>query len=44
MNMYQMTEQDKILARELKKTEINNMLNTEFKVMVIEILTGFEKR
>ena len=43
-NMYQMKEQDKIKARQLNKMEINNMLDREFKVIVIKILTGLEKR
>ena len=42
--MYQMKEQDKIIARELIETEISNMPARVFKVMVINILTGLEKR
>lgn len=37
-------ELDTVTARELNKTEVNNMPNRQFKVMVIEILTGLEKR
>ena len=41
--MSQMKEQDKITARELKEMEVSNMPEEEFKVMVIKILTGFDK-
>jgi len=39
-----MKEEDKTTARDLSETDINNMPDREFKVMVIKILTGFEKR
>ena len=42
--MSQMTEQDKITARELHKMEKSNFAGREFEVMVIKILTGLEKR
>jgi len=38
-----MKEQDKITARDLSKTEISNVPNREFQVMVIKILPGLEK-
>ena len=34
----------KITARKVNEMEISNMADTEFKVMVIKILTGLEKR
>ena len=42
--MSQMKEQDKTTARELNEMEINNMPDREFKVMVIKIFSGLEKR
>ena len=42
--MSKMKDKDKITAIELNETEINNMPDTDFKVMVIKILTGLEKR
>jgi len=39
-----MKEKDKITARDLSEMEVNNMSNTEFKVMIIKTLTGLEKR
>ena len=42
--MSQMKEQDKITARELKETEINNMLDEEFEIIIIKVLIGLEKR
>ena len=42
--MFQMKEQDKIKPGDLSKTEISNMSDTEFKVMIIKILTGLHKR
>lgn len=39
-----MKEQDKITARELKETEINNMLDEEFEIIIIKVLIGLEKR
>ena len=42
--MSQMKEQDKITVRELNEMALSNMPDREFKVMVIKILTGLEKR
>ena len=39
-----MKEHDKTTARDLNKMDIINMPDEEFKVMTINILTGFEKR
>ena len=39
-----MIKRNKITARDLNKTNINNMPDREFKVIIIKILTGFEKR
>ena len=39
-----MKEQDKLAARELNKIEISNKPNRKFKVIVLKIPTGFEKR
>ena len=39
-----MKEQNKTTARELNETVISSMPDREFKVMVIKILTGLEKR
>ena len=39
-----MKEQDKITARQLNETEISNTPDREFKVMVIKIFIGLEKR
>lgn len=39
-----MREQDKTTAREPSETDISNMPDGEFKVMIIRILTGLEKR
>ena len=38
-----MKKQDKIIVRDLSKNG-DNMPDREFKVMIIKILTGFEKR
>ena len=43
-NLSQMKEQDKIRARDLSKMEISNMPSRKFKVLIIKILTGFEKK
>ena len=43
-NMSQIKGQDKITAKELNKTKINNMLERKFKVMVIKIYTVLAKR
>jgi len=37
-------QQDKITAKELYRTEISNMPDREFKVMIIKIVTGLEER
>ena len=39
-----MKEQDKITVRELNETEISNLSDRKFKVMVIKMVTGLEKR
>ena len=39
-----MKEQDKVMARDLNKTNISNMPDREFKAMNTRILTGLEKR
>ena len=38
-----MKERDKITAKELNETEISNMPDKEFQVMVIKILTELKK-
>ena len=40
----QMKEQNKITARDLSEIGISNMPDKEFKVIIIKILIGFEKR
>ena len=42
--MSQMKEQEKIIARHLNKMKISNISDREFKVIIIRILTGLEKR
>ena len=39
-----MKEQGKVTARNLSEIDISNMLDVEFKAMIIRILTGLEKR
>lgn len=39
-----MKSQDKIRAKELNEMEIINMPDKELEVIVIKVLTGFEKR
>ena len=39
-----MKEQDKAIARDLSKTDGSNMPYREFKVMIIKIPTGLQKR
>ena len=39
-----MKEQDRITARNLSEMDISSMPDREFKVMIIMILTGLEKR
>lgn len=41
--MFQM-KQDKITAKELTDTEIINMLDREFKVIIVEIFTNLKKK
>ena len=43
-NKSQRKENDKITEKVLNETKINNMPEKEFKVMVIKILTGLEKK
>ena len=48
-NMFQMKEQDKTIAKDLSETDKSNIPDREFnafffKVMIIKILTGFEKK
>ena len=42
--MSQKKEKNKIAARDLSEMEIHNMPDREFKVMIIKIFTGLEKR
>ena len=42
--MSQMKEQDKTTARDQSEMEKISMTDREFKVMIINILTGLEKR
>ena len=42
--MSQINEQDKATARDLSGTDISNVPERDFKVMIIKILTGLEKR
>ena len=42
-NRSQRKEQDKITVKDLSEMDISNMPDREFKVMIIKILTGFEK-
>ena len=42
--MLQITEQDKTSEKELNGTEISNMLEKEFKVMIMKMLTRLERR
>ena len=44
MEMCQMKEEEKITATELNEMETSNMSDREFKVRIIKILTGLEKR
>ena len=38
-----MNEHDKVMARDLSKTDISNMTGGEFKAAILRILTGLEK-
>ena len=42
--MFQRKEQEKITARDLSQMDISNMPDRKFKVIIIKILTGLEKR
>lgn len=42
--MLQATEQEKKKEKNLKGTDLNSLAGKEFKVMVIKILNGFNKR
>ena len=39
-----MKEQDKAMVRDISKADISNMSDRGFKVMIISIFTGSEKR
>ena len=43
-NLFQIEEQDKTVARDLRKTDKTNMHHGKFKAIIIKILTGLEKR
>ena len=43
-NIPQMKDQGKITTTDLKKMETSNMTDRAFRVMVIKILNGLEKR
>ena len=43
-NMFQLKEQDKTSEKEPNKMEISNLLEKEFKVMVIKMLTKLRRR
>ena len=43
-NMSQMKEHNKITARDLNETEISSRPDREFKIMIIKILIGLQKR
>jgi len=43
-NLSQTKEQNKAMVRDPSKTDISNMPDGEFKVMIIRMLTGLEKR
>jgi len=43
-NLSQMKEQDKAMARDLSETDISTMRDREFKITIMRILTGLEKR
>ena len=42
-NLSQMKEQDKAMARHVSETDVSNMPDSEFKVMIKRILTRDEK-
>ena len=43
-NMVQIKEQDKTSGKELNETEISNRPDKEFRVMIIMVFTGLERR
>jgi len=43
-NLSQIKEENKATTRDLSKTDISNIPDKEFKVMILRILTGLEKR
>ena len=43
-NVSKMKEQDKAMVKDLCETDISNMSEREFKLMIIRILTRLEKR
>ena len=43
-NKSQMKEQDKTTGKDLSKMEIRYMPDREFKIIIIKILTSFEKK
>ena len=42
--MFQMKEQDKTTAEDLRKIDKSNMPDRSFKVMIMKILIGLEKK
>ena len=40
----QKKEQEKVMSRDLIKIDISNMPDSEFKAIIIRILTGLEKK
>ena len=39
-----MKEQDKAMARDLSETDISSMPERQFKIMIVKVFIGFEKR
>ena len=39
-----MKDQDKVMSRDLSKTDVSSMPDGEFKAMIIRIFTGFDIR
>ena len=44
MNMFQMKEQDKTTGEEINEVQISNLLDKEFKVMIIKMHNKLERR
>lgn len=42
--LFQMKEQDNITAEELSETDISSVPDSEFRIMIITILTALQKR